>query len=301
MKPTNRAVIHNQRRRLLRGIAGMLGVSAASQISGIGLLTANAAPLLPATHENGFRPLFDGVSLAGWHRTPRDPKRPTQGLWTVQDGVIIGGQSEPGVGSYLVSDGTFADFELDLEARADWRTDTGIYVRTNADGNTGFQVALDFRPHGALNGYYGNNTGRFHACDYCFTGVTNSANQLIALKPEKPSEPLDETQHVPLDYAPPAKDFLKIFKLNGWNHFRIRSVNALPHLTTWINGVKVAELDTAKLKLASWDPAKIDGLVGRAGHISFEVHNQPANDWLKDDRWAPGNVCRWRYISIKAL
>ena len=88
----------------------------------------------------------------------------------MQFGTIVGGQAVPKIGSYLTTEETFADFELELESRTDWPTDTGVLVRANERGNVGFQVCIDYRPHGALNGYYGNTIGGFHACDYCFTG-----------------------------------------------------------------------------------------------------------------------------------
>ena len=53
------------------------------------------------------------------------------GRWSVKDGVLEGGQDPPGSGrgAYLLSDDTFGDFELELEARPDWPIDTGIMVR----------------------------------------------------------------------------------------------------------------------------------------------------------------------------
>ena len=61
-----------------------------------GLLAAGAAL---AGSEEGFRPLFDGVSLQGWQRKPRSAAKPSLGKWTVEDGVIIGGQDPVGVGA----------------------------------------------------------------------------------------------------------------------------------------------------------------------------------------------------------
>jgi hypothetical protein len=89
--------------------------------------------------------------------------------------------------------------------------------------------------------------------------------------------------------------------LNGWNQFRIRCTGAVPHLTTWINGVKIAELDTAKMQSPGWDPKAMLEKVGRNGHIALEVHSNGPADKLGKDRWAPGGVCRWRNISIKTL
>ncbi len=251
-------------------------------------------------NEDGFRPLFDGVSLKGWKRQPRSLAQPSLGIWTVEDGVITGGQDPPGsgIGSYLVTEEKFADFELQIEARPDWRADTGILVRTNPQGNIGFQVLLDHRPHGSIGGYYGNGLANVHAYDYGLIGETDKEGRLVRLTPEKPSEP---TRRIPFDFSAPPEVFLRAWKLNGWNQFRIRSVGALPRLTTWINGEKISELDTSKIQAPGWDPDAVLKLIGRSGHIAVEVHSNGAKDWLGKDRWAPGAVCRWRNISIKTL
>ncbi len=290
------------RRRFVKGAAALASAFAVPQLAASDLFAPRQDKIPPATGKgDGFRSLFDGVSLNGWTRKPRDLQRPSLGNWSVQDGIIVGGQEKPGFGCYLVSDETFSDFELEIEARPDWMVDTGIYVRTTAQGNVGFQTLLDHRPHGGVGGYFGNWVGNFHAVSYCFTGEVGPDGRLLRLVPEKPSEPVDKTNLVPLDYAVPVEEFLRNWNLNGWNRFRIRSVGALPHLTTWINGLKVAELDTARMKMYSWDPDKVLATVGRAGHISLEVHDNLPSDPLASQRWAPGAVCRWRNIYIKTL
>jgi hypothetical protein len=252
---------------------------------------------------DGFRPLFDGVSLRGWKRQPRSLAEPSLGRWTVEDGVIVGGQDPPGsgVGSYLVTEETFGDFELQIEARPDWPADTGILVRTVPQGNIGFQVLLDHRPHGGIGGYYGNGLGQFHAWAYGFTAEKDKDGRLVRLIPEKPSEPNDNNHPVPLDFAAPAEVFLRVWKVDGWNQFRIRCAGELPRLTTWINGEKISELDTAKLSAPGWDPQAVLKKIGRTGHIALEVHSNGPRDKLGKDRWAPGAVCRWRNISVKTL
>ncbi len=247
------------RRAFVKGVAAasLLSLSHLRSMSAM----ANEESSGPDTpNKGGFRSLFDGVSLNGWSRQIREAERPGLGIWVVQDGVIIGEQDKPTIGSYLVTDETFSDFELEVEARPDWRTDTGVYVRTDAQGNIGFQACIDYRPHGSIGGYYGNGIGGFHACDYCFTGELDKDGHLLRLVPEKPSEPLDATHHVPLDYSVSAARFIQNWNLHGWNHFRIRSVGAVPYLTTWINGLKVSELDTTKMKAPDWDPANVERL-----------------------------------------
>jgi hypothetical protein len=245
--------------------------------------------------ENGFRPLFDGVSLRGWKPQARVLSQPSLGRWIVENGVIIGGQDPPGLGSYLVTDETFADFELQIEARPDWPADTGVLVRTVPQGNIGFQVHVDHRPHGDIGGYYGNGLGDFRANVVALNVEKDKDGRVVRMI----SEPFSGLQNqIPLDFAAPAAVFLKVWKPGDWNHFRVRAVGALPYLTTWINGEKISELDTAKIKLRGYDPKTVLDRIGRAGHIALEVHN---NDQMGADRWGPGAVCRWRNISVKTL
>lgn len=248
--------------------------------------------------DDGFRPLFDGVSLKGWKRQPRSLARPSLGSWTVQNGAIIGGQDPPesGLGSYLVTEEAFADFELQIEARPDWPVDTGILVRTVPQGNIGFQILLDHRPHGGIGSFYGNGLAGIHAYNYAFSAERDAEGRVVRLIPEEPSEP---TNRIPLDFAAPVEVFLRAWKVNEWNHFRIRSVGALPLLTTWINEERISELNTARVQAKGWDPKAILEKIGRAGHIALEVHDN--DERMGKDRWWPGAVCRWRNISIKTL
>ncbi len=280
-----------------------------------------ATTLARAEAPAGFRSLFDGKTLTGWTPKPRAQAQsgtsaPTGGpdsfqqrslkacgRWTVKDGIIVGEQDPPGsgLGGNLVSDEAFGDFELLIDVRPDWPADTGIYVRTTPAGNVGFQVLLDHRPHGGIGGYYGNGLGSFHAWAYGFSGQTNKDGRLVRLVPENPVEIARNNHTVPLDFAAPAEVFLQAWKLNEWNEFRIRSVGALPRLTTWINGQKICELDTTKVLCPGYDPQAVLARIGRSGHITLEVHSSGPTDPLGKDRWSPGAVCRWRNISIKPL
>jgi hypothetical protein len=259
---------------------------------GARLLKAQSSP----HDEEGYRPLFDGATLRGWNRRTRSQAHPSLGRWSVEDGVIVGGQDPQGVGSYLVSEEEFDDFELVIEARPDWPADTGILIRTIPEGNIGIRILLDHCPHGAIAGYYGNGLGGFHAYPYAFNAERDKEGRVTRLIPEAPSEP---AARVPLDFAAPVGVFLKTWKPGDWNRFRIRSVGAMPYLTTWINGEKISELDVSKIKLANFDPKAMLDRIGRAGHIALEVRDNNAR--MGRDRWAPGAVCRWRNIYVRTL
>jgi len=258
-------------------------------------------------------PLFDGATLTGWHAVPRTtaPRWPTEplppkdariaahtGRWTIEDGAICGRQDPPGsgLGAYLVSDATYGDFELSFEARPDWPADTGIMLRATGIGSQGYQVLLDHRKSGNIGGFYGNGIGRFHAINFA---LDRDADDLRLEDPATTIEPITDAKRSLLTRAASGEQFLKVWKWDDWNSFRIRVQGDLPVITTWINGLLVAEIDCARLPSDAFDPAATLALLGTRGHIAFEVHdNDPG---MGDDRWGPQSACRWRNIRLREL
>jgi hypothetical protein len=94
-------------------------------------------------------------------------------------------------------------------------------------------------------------------------------------------------------------EFLRAWRPGQWNRFRIRCVGEMPVLTTWINDVKIAEMDAARYQAPGYDPKAVAAKLGRAGHIAFEVHDNDPK--IGKDRWWPGAVCRWRNVRITTL
>jgi hypothetical protein len=277
----------------------------------------------------GFRPLFDGTTLAGWHSAlrigvPAKPapvsesgKRPAQGpiskalqvsqpRWEVRDGMILGAQADSrlkkpetgedwGLGSWLMTDQTFGDFELLVSARPDWPCDTGIYVRSTPLGQ-GFQILLDHRGDdtagvgGSVGFLYLRGIGGFSVNPYNFRWAIGADG--------KPREVLLQPAAAPVarpEIAATSDDFRRAWRLNDWNTFRIRVVGELPRITTWINDVKICDCDTALIKHADYDPAAVRKLIGPRGHIAFEVHDGPP--W----RWGVDSITRWKNVFIKEL
>jgi len=301
-----------------------------------GAAAAFGSPLLGAFGARASatepRSLFDGKTLRGWRPIPRlavpkDPrfadlppeelkaavvkfyeerrdKEPGKlehvGRWEVVDGAIVGGHEPPDsmYGAYLLSEEKFGDFELELEARPDWPADTGIMIRAHELGSVGFQVLVDHRPKGCIGGVYGNSIGGFLVAPFVMTGDKLPGYRVEHLRP---SEPESGFHGVTPTYGATFEDFLRAWKVNDWNHFRIRCLGALPVITTWINGAKICELDTATMKVAGYDPEAVARVLGRAGHLAFEIHDVSLKNPLGLDRWAPGAVCRWRKISITEL
>ena len=274
------------------------------------------------THDDGFRPIFDGVSLAGWHAVPRHnaprvpgdpwPSRDTDAWrraeaqpakWTVEDGAIVGRQDPPGsgLGGYLVSDATFGDFELAFEARPDWPADTGIMVRASAIGSQGFQILLDHRKSGNIGGFYGNGIGGFHAIRFTLDALTDASGKPTGLKLEDPAttlEPMTPDKPALLAEGATGEEFLRAWKWDAWNEFRITVEGAYPRIAVRINGTPIATLDAASLRHPGYDAAKVAALLGREGHIAFEVHDNDPR--MGEARWGRHAACRWRKVRVRA-
>lgn len=281
---------------------------------------------LPDTE--GFVSLFDGHTLAGWHSAPRIygtvypggphlhdllkqrgialPEHPEHhpAYWHVESGVIIGEQDSPGsgYGGYLVSDDTYGDFELVFEAKPDWPADTGIMLRRKRDSWEGFQVLLDHRESGGIGGFFGNGLASFSAVPFAVRSLHDEAGNVIGLQPDDPatsSEPVTPEKIARLSHAASVEDFLKVWRWAEWNEFRIRCVGALPVITTWVNGLKIAEVDTPTLNAPDYEPSAVLDTLGSRGHLALEVHDNDA--LFGAARWGYGAQCRWRNIRIKEL
>lgn len=264
--------------------------------------------------------LFDGRTLDGWIAQPRvygglwpggpnfydvHPDLPDHleaqarrhpAAWTVEDGVIVGRQSPlgSGFGGYLVSEETFGDFDLSLEANPDWPADTGIMIRRRFDSWAGLQVLLDHRPNGSIGGFYGNGIGGFLAAPFTLDRDTRGAEMFVSNAP-----PWSSASRDLLTFAAEPTDFLNVWRKDQWNTVRVRCVGSVPTVTTWINGLRIAEIDLGRLSAPHYDREAVARTLGPEGHIALEVHdNDPA---LGLDRWGSDAACRWRDIRITRL
>ncbi len=275
----------------------------------------------------GYRALFDGRTLDGWRSIPRvygdwkpggppvaelmkqygiqTPSHPEAhpALWRVEDGAIVGRQATPGYGGYLLSEETFGDFELVLEMWPDWPADTGVMIRRQRETWAGFQILVDHRPSGSIGGFYGNGLASFSAVPFAVDAALDGAGRAVGLKVDDPAtsvEPVTPDKVARLAHAAPVEDFLGVWRWQDWNELRIRCVGgALPVITTWVNDLRVAEIDAAALQSPGYDPPAVAALLGDRGHIAFEVHDHDSH--FGEERWGPDAACRWRGIMIREL
>ena len=164
--------------------------------------------------------------------------------WTVADGAIVGTQDKPGHGGILLTDKSYKNFEVQLEINPDFGCDSGLFLRATEKGEA-YQVLLDYLDGGIVGGVYGEK----------LEGVKG--------------------------FAPNWQEW---FKRGEWNHLRARIEGDVPHIQTWLNGVKITDwTDTA------------NHLPGGAtsGMVAVQVHG--------GNRWIPGGKHRFRNIAIREL
>jgi hypothetical protein len=93
-----------------------------------------------AGDDQGWKPLFDGETLNGWHAVPG-------GKWEVVDGTIVGtSPTEEKRHGILLTDQRFKDFEIRLKYKA-LKGNSGLYFRVDqVEGDVsvnGFQAEID--------------------------------------------------------------------------------------------------------------------------------------------------------------
>ena len=158
--------------------------------------------------------LFDGRTLDGW------VQRNGTASYRVEDGAIVGRTSEGSPNSFLTTEQTYGDFELEFEVRVDDQLNSGVQIRSSTreratgkdpDEQAGrvFGPQVEIEASRGLAGYvYGEATGR---------GWLTPKARLV-----------------PHAY----------FRNGEWNRYRI--VGRGPRIQTWLNDQPIEDLtDTA--------------------------------------------------------
>jgi hypothetical protein len=78
-----------------------------------------------ANEKDGFRPLFNGKDLSGWHLRNPDGHN----SWTVEDGVLKNTAGGDVHGTDLVTDKEFRDFTVRYEYLVPDKSNSGFYLR----------------------------------------------------------------------------------------------------------------------------------------------------------------------------
>ncbi len=263
----------------------------------ISAVTATRPPLTEAA--NAFEKRFwDGKTLAAWHKPPAKIGHGTGGIWKLDPdtGILTGEQDPPGSGNggLLLSDATFADFELTLDMRPDWGPCSGVFFRCNDLGH-GFQMYVDYHDNGNVGHLRGEMPGAFALMPYKISlgpdGVdANGDPASLVTRPDPRTEAWPDGVY---QRTCSAADWLDAWKLDDWNTATLRCVGKYPQVTVTINGLEVCHWDGATSTLPGYDKDKVFETLGPRGSIALQVHG--------GKNWPAGKKCRWRKLSIRDL
>jgi hypothetical protein len=154
--------------------------------------------------------LFDGKTLTGWTQNNGTA------TYKVVDGTIVGTTAEGSPNSFLCTEKSYGDFELEFDVKVDNQLNSGVMLRSQTKDGTpqgrvnGPQVEIEASGEkGAEAGYiYGEAIGGWMT------------------KPEK--------------LIPHKK-----FKDGEWNHYKVIAKG--PRIQVWINGEEIEDLTDEKV------------------------------------------------------
>ena len=169
------------------------------------LFTCSPSRKMVQPDAEGYISLFNHKDLSGWSVAGREK-------WYVEDGDLICESGPYKEYSYLMSDSSFRDFDLQLEFKQESTGNSGVFIRSSIDGVkiSGWQAEV--APPG-------NHTG----------GIYESYGRGWLIKPT-----------AALDH---------VLKEGEWNHYRIQAIG--DEVTTWLNGIRMVTLKDEKIGAAT--------------------------------------------------
>ena len=157
--------------------------------------------LLGAQVPDGFRAVFNGANLAGWHMSLTSHHGDTK-EWRVYDGALVGKQDRAGNGGILLTDETFGDVEVYLEIKPDFGCDGGLFLRSSESGQA-YQVMLDYLEGGNVGGVFGERLQDVETRD--------------------------------------SEGWRKAWKEDAWNALRVWIRGEAPRIEVWLNGALITD------------------------------------------------------------
>ena len=252
-----------------------------SRVAAVALAVLAATSVSPTNGEDkradetGFRAIFDGKTLEGWHISGKT-HHGSGGKWFVRDSAIHGTQEKPGDGGILITDEKYGDVEVILEMNNDFGIDSGLFLRSTENG-TAYQALIDYCPNGNLMGIYGEGFRRLPSAER----LRKMAGSLNFTFVDGPTKIKERESEFPLPVKP--KRWPNFWKAGKWNEFRVRIVGNPPEVTTWINGVKFLQWKDTERRLPD------------TGGIALQIHGGgSAYHYLN-------KFVRYRKIRVKEL
>jgi Domain of Unknown Function (DUF1080) len=270
---------HLSRRSFLNTSAAALTIAQAAITT-----RAFAAPA------DGWIELFDGKTLAGWHKNPMRIGHGTGGNWQVEEGAITGEQDPPGSGNggILLTDRKFSDFELLIDLKPDWGICSGLFLRSNDRGQC-LQMMVDYHDAGNVGQIYGEGLGGFNTRTFDINGKLDADKKLVGFTTDKHRT----SAEAGLIAACTPEQWINAWKVNDWNTARVICTGKYANISTWINGQKICEFDSASSTAARLDKDKVIEQIGLEGSIAVQVHGGM--------NWPSGAKCRWRNIRARTV
>ncbi|MGH9840789.1 MAG: 3-keto-disaccharide hydrolase [Blastocatellia bacterium] len=156
-------------------------------------------PMALAAAEAGWQKLFDGKTMNGWRLMAVHGGN--GGVWAVESGALVANQEKDHKGGLIGTEKKYADYEIELEFKADYPVDTGLFLRVRDDG-MGYQITIDHRKDGFIGSLYAPAAG---------------------------------------DFIQQNHDWPKYFKKDAWNKLRARIEGQPAHVVAWLNDVKMTD------------------------------------------------------------
>jgi len=202
---------------------------------------------------DGFTSLFNGKDITGWHWS-RTNHHGTTGEAFLEGGALTLRQRPFGQGGLLLTDRDYRDFEFYAEVKPDPGLNSGIFLRST-EGGAAYQIEL-VAP---------GNVGPFIG---------------------------ERIFPSPAEYIGERVDPNTVWKDGEWNSLRMRMVDEKPHVTLWINDVKVWEVQLPK-----------NDLPVSAGKIGLQLHWTATYDEVGGGGGGSRSwqVLRFRNMAVKEL
>lgn len=157
--------------------------------------------------------------------------------WYVEDGLLISESGPDKQYGYLASHEDYKDFEIKLEFKQEADGNSGVFIRSEIDGTKISGWQIEVAPPNLHTG-----------------GIYESYGRGWLIKPAVEKE--------------------EVLKYGDWNTLKIRVHGN--HVTSWLNGVEMVDLQDAKIGDAN-------------GKIALQIHD------------GGGIKVYWRNIKVKAL
>jgi hypothetical protein len=94
-----------------------------------------------------------------------------------------------------------------------------------------------------------------------------------------------------------ATDRDKVWRPNDWNSFRIRMVGEIPHLTLWINGTQMWEVEEPNNDFIA---EATEGMIGLQCHWTA-LYSPAAGSGMPLTSWRPDAAIKFRNLAIREL